>query len=213
MRRLLHLRRRSGATLVELLLFMAILAAVGIAMFPLLFSATEDRLLQQTVSAVEQNGVQIMQTIGYHVHHAERVVMPGIQSSGSLLILQTASGATNPTVVGLSTGSLILVQRTSRQTLSSSQVAIESFTVENTSTSTTRGSIRVRFRLSRTIRLQAPRKYAQSFEGVFTTFPLDEPRGGACGCAQPGCAGPTSVVWQVCESGTCQTVQSEMQCP
>ncbi len=208
-----QVRLRSGATLVELLLFMAILAAVGIAMFPFLFSATEDRLLQQTVSAVEQTGNQLLQVIGYQIRHAERIVAPALHEDGSILTLQTGSGGTNPTIIGVASGALIMIQRADRQTISSSQVAVESFTVENTSTSASRGSVRVRFRLSRTIRLQAPRKYAQSFEGVFSTFPDDVLNGNACGCAQPGCGSTSLYVWQVCDAGTCQTAQTQLQCP
>ncbi len=206
-------RLRHGSTLIELLLFMAILAAVGVSMLPLLFSATEDRLLQQTVATVEQNGVQLLQTIGYHVRHAEKIVAPLARENGSVLTLQTESGGTNPTIIGISSGALILIRGASRQVISSSQVAVESFTVQNTSTTEGRGSVLVRFRLSRTIRLQAPRRYGQSFEGVFTTFPDDALQGDDCQCAQPGCASASLYVWQLCESGTCETAQTQLQCP
>lgn len=204
---------RRGATLVELILFMAIVAAVGISMLPLLFSATEDRLLQQTVSAVEQNGVQILQTIGYHVRHAERIVAPDRQEAGTLLTLQTSSGMTNPTIIGLSSGALVLIQRAIRQDISSSQVAVESFWVQNISTSNSRGSLLIRFTLSRTIRLQAPRRYSQTFEGAFAPYPADDPKGDDCHCAVPGCGGASLYVWQVCTSGTCETAQTQLQCP
>lgn len=204
---------RPGTTLIELLLFMAILGVVGISALPLLFSATEDRLLQQTISNVEQNGIQLMQTIGYHVRHAERIITPALQSTTSVLTLQTGSGDTNPTIIGISSGALILIRRTVRETISSSQVAVESFTVQNTSVSDGHGSVLVRFRLSRTIRLQAPRRYVQTFESVFTTFPDDTIRGDDCACGQPGCATASLYVWPVCDAGTCQTTQTQLQCP
>ncbi len=204
---------RPGTTLIELLLFMAILGIVGISALPLLFSATEDRLLQQTISNVEQNGVQLMQTIGHHVRHAEKIVNPAAQSTTSILTLQTGSGDTNPTVIGISSGALILIRRTERETISSSQVAVESFTVQNTSASAGRDSVLVRFRLSRTIRLQAPRRYIQTFESVFTTFPDDAISGDDCACAQPGCGSSSLYVWQVCNAGAGQTAQSQLQCP
>ncbi len=204
---------RPGTTLIEVLIFMAVLGAVGIAMFPLLFSATEDRLLQQTVATVEQSGVQLLQSIGYQVHHAERIIAPGMQDSGTILTLQTGSGAANPTIIGLSSGSLVLVQGTVRETLSSPQIAVESFTVKNTSPSSTRGSVLVTLHLSRTIRLQAPRTYEKSFEAAFAVFPADEPHGDDCNCAQPGCGSASQYVWQVCVSGTCQTAQTQLQCP
>ena len=207
------MKAKPGATLVELILFMAIVAAVGIAMLPMLFSATEDRLLQQTVSAVEQNGAQILQTIGYHVHHAERIIAPDRQQTGTLLTLQTSSGTTNPTIIGLNSGALVLIERAIRQDISSSQVAVESFTVQNTSTSDARGSLLVRFTLSRTIRLQAPRRYYQTFEGAFSLYPADDTKGDKCHCAEPGCATASLYVWQVCSTGACETAQTQLQCP
>src|SRR5207248_1996679 len=97
-------RLRSGTTLIELLIFIAILAIAGSAILPLLFASTEDRILQQTVSIVEQNGSQILQTIGYRIHHAERVLDPLLRGSGSVLALQTGSGSENPTIIGISSG-------------------------------------------------------------------------------------------------------------
>ena len=204
---------KPGTTLIELMLFVAILAVLGVSMLPLLFSATEDRLLQQTESTVEQNGVQMLQIIGYQVHHAERIIAPALHENGSILTLQTSSGALNPTIIGINSGALILIRNTGRQTISSSQVAVESFTVSNTSTSASRGSVRVAFRLSRTIRLQAPRKYVQSFEGVFTTYPDDVLQGDACHCANAGCGNASLYVWDICVAGTCETAQTALQCP
>ncbi len=205
--------RRSGLTLVEVLLFMAIFAVVAMTAIPLFFASTEDRLLQQTVSIVEQNGTQLLQIIGASVRQSERVVFPARQGTGSILALQTGSGVTNPTIIGFSSGSLVLVQHTNRQVISSTQVAVSNFFVRNTSTADARPSIAVRFTLSRTIRLQAPRSYTQTFEAVFTLLPNDVPVGAACGCALPGCGDSQTYVWQVCEAGQCLTASTPLQCP
>lgn len=205
---------KSGATLVELLIFMAVMAAVGISLLPLLFSTTEDRLLQQTAAAVEQTGQQLMQTIGNYVENSEKIVMPAMnQGTGSILHLQTSSGSTNPTVIGIVSGALILVQGTYRQTLSSSQVAINQFIVQNTSASASRQSVLVRFTVSRTIRLQAPRSYTKIFESVFSPFPDVTHVGDDCGCAYPGCVNGNSYAWQTCVSGECETAQMQIRCP
>ena len=205
---------RPGTTLIELLIYIAILALVSVAVLPLLFSATEDRLLQQTISIVEQNGAQLLQTIGYEVHHAERIVSPAIGASGSILTLQTGSGTSNPTIIGYSSGSVVLVRRTAKQTLSSSQVAIADFTIRNTSVSSTQQSVYVSFTVSRTIRLQAPRSYERSFEALFTLYPDGVLHTETCTCAVPGCAGNGSYVWQVCDATAgCLTAQTAMKCP
>lgn len=203
---------RPGTTLIELLIFLAVVVAVGTALFPLLFASTEDRLLQQTASLVEQNGTQLLQTIANHVRHSERIVDPALGGTGSVLTLQTGSGSTNPTIIGLSSGALILVQHTTRQTLSSSQVAVIDFEVRNTSTSASRQSVWVSFRISRTIRLQAPRHYTRMFEGVFTLFPDDVIEGDSCHCAVPGCDGAGKYVWEVCENSVCLNAETALEC-
>ncbi len=205
-------RLRPGTTLVELLIFIAVLALVSAAILPLLFSATEDRLLQQTVSLVEQNGTQLLQNIGYRVHHAERIVDPSLYGTGSVLAVQTGSGDTNPTIIGVNSGALVMIHRTVLETLSSPQVAVQDFTVRNTSVSASRQSVFISFTVSRAIRLQTPRSYAKTFEAAFTVFPADEPVGDDCGCAVPGCSASGTYVWQVCDVGACLTANSPMEC-
>ena len=203
---------RKGMTLVELLIFLAILGVLASTLLPLLFSTTEDRLLQQTASIVEQNGQQILQTLGYHVRHAEKILDPSMGSTGSVLAVQTGSGTTDPTIFGVSTGVLLLVRSTVKEAVSSTQVAVENFQVYNASPSATRHSVRVRFTLTRTIRLQAPRTYRRRFEAVFTLQPDDIMDGNPCGCAAPGCGVGGVYAWQVCQAGSCFTAQTQMEC-
>ena len=206
-------QQRKGVSLVELLLFIAVISVVALALFPLLFSTTEDRLLQQTISIVEQSGQQILQTIGQQVRHSEKIILPEQGGTGTILHLQTGSGGTNPVIIGLSTGAVILIQGTKQQTLSSGQVAVEQLVFTPTSASAQRQSVLVKLRLSRTIRLQAPRIYRQDFEALFAPFSDDVQTGATCGCASPGCGDPTSYVWQVCTAGVCSTAQTQLQCP
>ena len=206
-------RRRPGATLIELLIFIAVLALVGVAVMPLLFATAEDRLLQQTVSIVEQNGAQILQTITYRVRHAEKILDPSISSTGSILAVQTGSGSTDPTIFGISSGALVIIHRTAKEIVSSTQVAVQDLVVRNTSQSATRQSVFVQFKVSRTIRLQAPRSYLRTFEALITLHPDDEREGNACACAVPGCAGGNVYAWQVCEEGACLTAQTPLECP
>ncbi len=205
-------RARPGTTLVELIIYMAVLAVVGVAVFPLLFASTEDRLLQETVALVEQNGLQILQGIATRVSHAERILSPSTATSAPVLALQSGSGATNPIIVGVFEGVLRLVERTNFQDLSSNQVAVSNVRFRNTSVSASRQSIEVTFTVSRAIRLQAPHSYSQSFQGVFTIAPDDIMEPSDCQCAVPGCDGNDNYLWEVCESGTCLQSQTQMEC-
>ncbi len=205
--------RRRGTTLVELLIFMAVLALVGIAVLPILFATAEDRLLQQTVSIVEQNGTQILQTLEYRVRHAEKILDPLYLSSGSVLAVQTGSGSTDPMIFGISSGALVYIHHTVKEVLSSTQVSVQNLLVRNTSASQARQSVFVQFDVSRTIRLQAPRSYRRTFQAAIALYPDDEIVGNECGCALPGCGGGNQYVWQVCDAGSCLTAQTPMECP
>ncbi len=209
----LQARLRQGTTLVELLIYMAVLAVVSVAIFPLLFASTEDRLLQETVSLVEQNGIQILQGIGTRIAHAESILSPSAASSASVLALHSGSGAMTPIIIGLHDGVVQVVEKTDLQDMSSSQVAVSNLRFRNTSVSTNRQSIEVTFTVSRAIRLQAPHSYSQSFQGVFTLYPDDVREASSCSCAMPGCDGANTYIWQVCESGSCLESQTPMICP
>jgi len=208
-----RLSSRRGVTLIELLLFVAIFAIVAFATLPLIFSATENRLMQQSVALVEQNGLQALQQIA-RLTQSERVLDPLPQHSGVVLAFQSGSGATNPTIIGMLSGSLVVIRHATRQVITSPQVAVDSLQVWNTSTSATRQSFRISFRVSRAIRLQASRTYERTFEGAFTLPPADAPKGAVCGgvaCEAPACAG-TIYAWQVCEHGVCADAQTSLPC-
>ncbi|MEK7218379.1 MAG: hypothetical protein AAB728_02845 [Patescibacteria group bacterium] len=204
---------RPGVTLIELLIFVAVFAVVGFTVLPLLFSATENRLLQQTISLVEQNGLQALQQIG-RLGVAEKILDPSPQEEGIVLTLQTGSGATNPTIIGALSGSLVVIRRATKQIITSPQVAVDEFRVWNTSASAQQQSFRVSFRVSRAIRLQTPHVYNRTFEGTFTLPPGDEPQGGTCGgaaCSVPSCVG-TTYAWKVCQDFLCSDAQTYLPC-
>jgi len=201
--------RRPGVTFVEVLLFVAILSMVAGLVMPLLFNATENRLLQETIGIVEGNGVQILQKIGQEVRQAERILDPAPNITKSVLLLQTASGTTNPTMFGVSSGILLMVHRNEKQTISSSQVAVEDFHIRNTSASDSRQSVYVTFKLIRTIRLSAPHFYTKNFEALITLYPTDILRGGECNDIAPACEGLGIYAWRVCDSPACSSCPTQ----
>lgn len=207
------LRSRTGTTLIELLFFVAIMGIVIAVALPMLFSATENRLLQQTISIVEQNGTQVLQTTTQQIRLAERILSPAVGATGSVLVMQTGSGATDPILIGYSSGTIVLIQHTIRETITSPQVAVLDFEVRNTSTSATRQSAEISFRLSRTIRLQQPHSYVQNFQGAAALLPDDVPSGGSAFCIVPACLGDNIFRWSVWENGSCYTATSQLQCP
>ncbi|UPA22621.1 hypothetical protein K8942_00180 [Candidatus Peribacteria bacterium] len=207
-------QRRAGSTLVELLIFAALLGIVMGAVLPLLFMAAEDRLLQQTISLVERNGVQAMQNITQRVRNGERIITPALGMTGSVLVVQTSSGAINPTIVGINSGSLIVIERVTKEIITSSQVAITHFEVRNTSVSDTHPSVEIIFNVSRTTRLQQPHSYGEIFRSSITLFPNDLPSGANDQCVAPFCLPANTFNWQIYDpvSADCLEATLPMTC-
>lgn len=209
----LQVSARRGTSLIELLIFLGILSLVIAVALPMLFSATENRILQQTIAIVEQNGTQILQNTALRARNAERIVTPALGQTGSVLVLQTASGATNPMIIGLNSGSIVIIERDTQEVVSSEQVAIEDFFVTNTSESNDEQSLTISFRASRTIRLQQPHSYAQTFRIGIHLHPNNDPQG-ACGCGTPSCIATNSFRWHICdEVSGCLTATVPLVCP
>jgi|CXWL01.1.fsa_nt_gi type II secretory pathway pseudopilin PulG len=207
--------RKPGTTLVELLIFIALLGIVIGAILPLLFMAAEDRLLQQTISVVEQNGAQVLQNASQRIRNAERILSPAMGQTGSLLVMQTASGGTNPTIIGFLSGAVLIIEGTLQQTISSSQVAVTDFLVRNTSTSATRQSAEISFSIIRTTRLSQPHYYLRSFTMAVSLLPADLPNNSNAACAAPFCAPSNTYNWQLYDklTGTCLEASTPLRCP
>lgn len=207
--------RKPGTTLVELLIFIALLGIVIGAILPLLFMAAEDRLLQQTISVVEQNGAQVLQNASQRIRNAERILSPAMGQTGSLLVMQTASGATNPTIIGFLSGAVLIIEGTLQQTISSSQVAVTDFLVRNTSTSATRQSAEISFSIIRTTRLSQPHYYLRSFTMAVSLLPADLPNNSNAVCAAPFCLPINTYNWQLYDrlTGTCLEASTPLRCP
>lgn len=202
---------RPGTTLIELIIFLAIMAMVASLTIPMLFTAAENRVLQQTISVVEQNGTQVIQNVGLKVRNAEKILYPPAGQVGKYLVLQTGSGGTNPTIIGVLSGAIVIIQHTIKETVSTEQVGINEFRVRNTSTSTTSQSVAISFRVSRTIRLQQPHSYTQRFDTIIGLLP-DERQVGACNCPPAACVGGTTIQWYVCDTPICQEGLTTLDC-
>jgi type II secretory pathway pseudopilin PulG len=200
--------QRKGVTLVELLIFIAVIAVVGASLIPLLFSSTESRLLQESISLVETNGSQIMQVLGKKIRESDHVISPAPGQTGKILALQLPTEAGTPTVFGILTGALLMIQHTTSQTISASEVSLESFTVRNTGNGTSTG-VYVTFTVSRTIRLRAPRMYRQTFQTFISLYPKNIVRDCPCELTAPVCGvGGQQLSWFVSGNDCTTCVQT-----
>lgn len=211
-----RLSARPGVTLVELLLYVGLLAFIGIAVIQLLFLGIDGQVRQQTVASLEQDRLQITQLLGYHIRHAERILSPERGTSGAVLIVQTASDDTSPLVIGMISGALLLTQKTNEMMLNNAHVVVSDLRVWNTSPSDDRPSLRLVMRLEETSPLPTLPSKAQTVDLAFTLLPDDEPQSDTCGgvaCASPRCDGRGRVAWDVCDGGVCTGASGSLICP
>lgn len=205
------MRDRPALSLVELIIFLALLAIASGSVMSILFSTNEQRIEQQTAASVERTGLQILQTLTSHIEQAERILLPALGSSGSILVLQTSMEQQNPTVIGLANAKMDLIERDVRQTITS-DATVSHFSVTNTSPSDNHPSVRLSFIVTQPIPLSHPtRYYERSFETAVVLFPDDLPSGDVCGCPSPTCSDDI-FHWQICDTGVCTQSAVTLPC-
>jgi len=142
--------RQGGYTLIELLLYIALIGALltGVVFF---FSITLDaRAKNQSISEVNDQGAIIMQTIVQTIHNATSVSSPAAGASGASLTLVVPTGSLSPTVFDLSS-SIIRIKEGAGAVvaLSNDNVQVTSLTFRNLTKTGTTGQVQVSFTLSR----------------------------------------------------------------
>lgn len=206
----MRIPHRSGTTLVELLLFLAFFALSSGVLLAFFFMTSEQRVRQQTISTVEQSGVQIMQTISNRIRNSERVLDPPIGSSGSILALQLSDTELHPTILALSGSSLVVVEANTIRQVSSDDVTISNVRIANTSVAADRATVLVQFTVSRTVPLSTPLHYSRTFESLVELFPDDDP-GAPCNCDSPICSAG-NYLWQYCIDTVCTDPTVSLSC-
>lgn len=137
-----------GFTLVETLLYMAILGTILTALFSFASVSYQARIKSQTVAEVEQQGNQIMDIILQSIRSASLINTPTAQNSGASLSINTYSGSTTPTVFDISGGNLRITEGVNTPiNLTGGRVTISGLTFTNTSELNAPGSVRVQFNL------------------------------------------------------------------
>ncbi len=207
-----RLRSRPGVTLVELLLFLGLMAITSSALIGFFFSTSENQLRQEALSDVDQNGAQLMQLFAYRVRHAERIRYPAKGATGSVLMLQMAPLEQDPTVIGVQSGAMLMDDAEQEYLLSDVDVTVKNFLVRNTSASATRQSLFISFDLEKTLPLAKNPTYTRHFESTFSLFPVDTTYGNSCNCTGMQCLGGV-YVWGMCKDGTtCVSASGSLLC-
>ncbi len=204
---MMHRSLRSGTTLLEVLLFLGILSIIATTITAVFISTQDARVLQRSISALEEAGTQLVSTIGKTARRAETVISPSANLTGSVLVLQMAANDEFPTMLAHVGSGLVLVQKSATSALLSPNVTISSALFKNVAG----GNVWFTFTLSTIVRTVKPRVYTRTFNGTATLFPDDQSDAGGCGsCPVPACIG-NAYTWYVCASDVC--TQSDVTLP
>lgn len=163
-------RRRSqaGYTLIELLLYVAIIGVLLGAVVGFLGTVTEARVKNQTISEVDEQGAAAMNYITQTIRNASSISAPaagGVASTSLTLVVPTAS--LSPTIISLSGATLQVKEGAAAAIpLTNSKVQISNIAFKNLSRSGTSGIVQASFTISR---INPTNRNTFDYEKTFTS--------------------------------------------
>ena len=196
--------KHAGTSLLELLLFLGFFALTAGVLITVLFYSNDQRVRQQTITSVDQQGLQLLQMLSRRIRAAERILDPPLSSSGSITALQMADESQNPTIITMQTGSLIVAEYETLVDLLPEGIEMKDLFFQNTSATSSRQSLYFSFELSKNYPFANLGEYRRSFDALVSLFPDDDPAGAECGCAVPTC-NVGIYEWEICQDDSCQT--------
>jgi hypothetical protein len=158
-----------GMSLIEILLYLALLGAVTLAVSSLLSVVISTRERYSSIAEVEQAGTLVMQRITQEVRNAKSITSPAAGSAAQpeLTLVPQIVGR-NPVLIRVQSGAITLTESTgSGIPLSSDNVVATQISFQNTGTATTPGTIRISFTLSHiNANGRSEGRYSQEFTGT-----------------------------------------------
>ncbi|MEI7451934.1 MAG: prepilin-type N-terminal cleavage/methylation domain-containing protein [Candidatus Falkowbacteria bacterium] len=144
------MKNKSGFTLLEILLYIAITSILMLAVSFFMAMLLEARIKNQTIAEVEQQGLQVMQIITQTTRNATIINAPSIGTSSSTLSVNTYITTTTPTVFYLASSTIRMTESsTAAVDLNNGRVLASNLLFLNLSrSSSTPGGVRIQFTLS-----------------------------------------------------------------
>lgn len=205
---MIQLSQRSGLTLVEIILFLAILSIMAGAIIGVLLDTQDARVRQHSVASLEQQGTHVLSTTTKMIRRAEKIISPPVGDTGSILVLQMAKNEEYPTIVMHSGSGIILVQKSTTSALLNSEMFLSDMSFRNVGGT----NIWMSFTLTTDIPTLAKQIFRRTFNGSATLFPDNNDDSGDCGtCPDPACVSGT-YLWYVCESAVCTLSPTSLSC-
>ena len=120
-----------GTTLIEVLLFIVIMAIMVGVLSAFAFFLLESRTRAHVVLEVEEQSSYVMQTLGGILRTSSAIIGPTQGSSGNTLTLTRVDGAFSPTVIDLDSGRIRLNENGNSFYLTSSEITVTNLSFEN----------------------------------------------------------------------------------
>lgn len=148
----IFLKSQKGFSLVEMLLYVAISSIMLLSLSLLLSFLLSGRIKNQSITDVNQQGLQVMQLVTQTIRNARSVDAPAIGATSTSLSLTMPDPLLSPTVFDISNGVIRIKEGSSAVIpLTNSHVTISSFLFHNISaTSSTDRIVRLSFRIDHT---------------------------------------------------------------
>lgn len=142
--------RQSGYTLIELLLYIAMLGILLPAVVGFMGVAVETRVKNQSITEVNEQGMATMDSITQTLRNASSITSPAAATSAASATVVVPTASLSPTTFDLS-GSTLRVKEGSNTAvpLTSGDVQISNLTFTNLTRSGTTGALQVSFTISR----------------------------------------------------------------
>jgi len=146
---MLNIKNKKGFTLVEVMLYIALISALVLMMSSFLYMVLGARSKSQAILEVESQGKFVMSQITQTIRNSDSITIPLAGSSGQILSLTSQVPTRNPTVFN-STGTDIQIKEGTDPIipLTSSQVSISGLSFQNISRTNTPGTLRIQFTVS-----------------------------------------------------------------
>jgi prepilin-type N-terminal cleavage/methylation domain-containing protein len=142
--------RQSGYTLIELLLYVALIGILLTAVVGFFTMTADARVKNQTINEVNDQGVFAIDTITQSLRNATSITAPSTGASGGQLTIVMPTSAISPTIFNLSGTTLQIKEGTNTAvSLTNSKVQIIAFSVKNLSRPSTPGIAQISLTLAR----------------------------------------------------------------
>lgn len=143
------IHNQEGFTLIELILYVAIISFILLSITSLIVMLFQVRVKNQTVVEVNQQGAQIVHLISQTIRSSEGITAPVAGATASSATFDVITVADDPTIFDISSGAIRITEGAGSATpLSNSRVTASGLSFQNISRINTPGIIKFEFTLT-----------------------------------------------------------------